>query len=160
MILSFLFSVSLLGKIFSIHNFLDSIKSFQLSIIKGKSVVFIACTVLLLEFYICLSLALNLYIRLTYVIIIITMTFFNLLFVYAGIRKQNIQCNCFGNQKGNTNIIYAIVRNLIIIICSITGYFIAPNEYIITISNIHLLLVILLFAFSYVLLKEIKMSSI
>ncbi|ODV57222.1 MauE/DoxX family redox-associated membrane protein [Lysinibacillus fusiformis] len=125
-IISFVLFSSAFSKFFSYKDFIIAIKSFYSP--KYISLKTISIMVISMELILAFSISLNFFSSLAYILCSLLFLIFTVLFIKSILRKQEIACNCFGIQRGLTNIKMAILRNLILICISIVGYYITNYD--------------------------------
>ncbi len=125
-IISFVLFSSAFSKFFSYNDFIIAIKTFYSP--KYIPVKIISIVVVSMELILAFSISLNFLSDLAFILSSLLFLIFTLLFIKSIIKKQEIACNCFGVQRGLTNIKMAILRNLTLISISFVGYFITSYD--------------------------------
>ncbi|NQX69765.1 hypothetical protein HQN90_26895 [Paenibacillus alba] len=157
MLLGFMYLSSATAKSLSFIQFYHSIKSF--GIIKGRLIVFVGCSVIFIEIGLGVSFIEYIHVRLAFIGSAVLMLLFTILFVHAKRQQKQVTCNCFGSSTKQTNIKHSIIRNLILVIVSITGSIAPAYNDQIKVESLQLTLPLVTIACLFQLYKESNVSK-
>lgn len=148
-IISFVLFYSSIAKLFSFSLFLQAIYKFYIPIKTPKKLV--GYGIILLELILAVLLSLGLLLKFSLICGMTLFLIFTIYFIFFYFKNQKISCNCFGAQSKETNKLYAIIRNvLLIFICVLGLYFNKLTMHFLVsvhIISIHIVFLQLLIAF-------------
>lgn len=113
------FMISLVSKFFSYPQFKMAV--IQFGIIKKEFVKYFSLFIIFIEGFIAINFSIFIFLDISYIIVCCLMIMFNTAFFYVWYKKESVSCNCFGESEKHTNLIAAILRNIIIFIFSVMG---------------------------------------
>ncbi|MGG0819177.1 MauE/DoxX family redox-associated membrane protein [Brevibacillus laterosporus] len=120
---AFMFFVSAVTKCFSMFEFRQSIVHFD--VISRKYVMISSFLVILMEFILAICFAQLVFLHAAFILTGLLMIFFIGLFIRASKQKKSFACSCFGGSTKKTNIKLAILRNCLLLLGAIGGFWIA-----------------------------------